>query len=242
MEYDTNTMARAKMTNVVVSPKDSREVSAALRGKSIAAGLALLAEVKEKKRAIRYTRYNQESAGHRTSVSGPGRYPLKAAIAFEQLLGSARSNAEFKDLDPDFLRIVHVKADQAATPFRYGRHRGRQGKRAHIEIIVQEDERLKKTEAQSVSATKQKAVSKKSTKRTTKADAQPEKASVEKGAQKSASEVDAKPAPKSTPKADANAEEKAAPKVETDAKSVSADDATPARKTDEKADTKGEKQ
>lgn len=142
MEYDTNTMARAKMTNVVVSPKDSREVSAALRGKSVAQGLALLADVKEKKRAIRFTRYNQESAGHRRGT-GPGRYPLKAAIAFEDLLSSVRANAEFKDLDVELLRIVHIKADIAARPFRYGRHRGRQGKRANIEVIVQEDERLK---------------------------------------------------------------------------------------------------
>lgn len=168
-QYDKDTMARAKIVSAVVSPKDSREVSAALRGKSVAYGLALLADVKAKKRPIRYTRFNQESAGHRRGT-GPGRYPLKAAEAFETLLESARANAEFKDLDPELLRIVHIKADIGPQPFRFGRHRGRTGKRAHIEVVVVEDEKLKqKAKAkQSVSATKQKAESKTATKKESK--------------------------------------------------------------------------
>lgn len=232
MEYDTNTMARAKMTNVVVSPKDSREVSAALRGKSVAAGLALLADVKEKKRAIRYTRYNSESAGHRTSVPGPGRYPLKAAIAFEELLRSARANAEFKDLEPELLRIVHIKADQAATPFRYGRHRGRQGKRAHIEVIVREDEKLKKTaQKQTVSATKQKATS--AAKDPKKSEAKAAPAQVGTSKTDSAKTAPAKPASEKT---------EAAPDAHAPStKKSEASDAKPETTADEKAEPKAPK-
>lgn len=231
MEYDTNTMARAKMTNVVVSPKDSREVSAALRGKSVAQGLALLADVKEKKRAIRFTRYNQESAGHRRGT-GPGRYPLKAAIAFEDLLSSVRANAEFKDLDVELLRIVHIKADQAATPFRYGRHRGRQGKRAHIEVIVREDEKLKKTaQKQTVSATKQKATS--AAKDPKKSEAKAAPAQVGTSKTDSAKTAPAKPASEKT---------EAAPDAHAPStKKSEASDAKPETTADEKAEPKAPK-
>ena len=242
MEYDTNTMARAKMTNVVVSPKDSREVSAALRGKSVAAGLALLADVKEKKRAIRYTRYNSESAGHRTSVPGPGRYPLKAAIAFEELLRSARANAEFKDLEPELLRIVHIKADQAATPFRYGRHRGRQGKRAHIEVIVREDEKLKKTvQKQTVSATKQKATSapkdpKKTEAKKTTPTAEPSKPETKAASAKTESAKSEPTAETASAKSEATAETAAAQSAEAEASTRQAPEAAPA-KPPEKTET-----
>ena len=244
MEYAKDTMARAKMTNVVVSPKDSREVSAALRGKSVAAGLALLSDVKEKKRAIRFTRYNSESAGHRKGI-GPGRYPLKAAMAFEDLLESVRSNAEFKDLDPEILRIVHIKADIAARPFRYGRHRGRQGKRANIEVIVQEDEALKKkAKKQTVTATKQKATSQK-------ADASADAKKADAKEPKAAEAKAPKPETKAEPEAKAG-KAAAAPKAETkseskpaksEAKTEAKDEAAPKPEAKEpKESKKGETQ
>ena len=250
MEYAKDTMARAKMTNVVVSPKDSREVSAALRGKSVAAGLALLSDVKEKKRAIRFTRYNSESAGHRKGI-GPGRYPLKAAMAFEDLLESVRSNAEFKDLDPEILRIVHIKADIAARPFRYGRHRGRQGKRANIEVIVQEDEALKKkAKKQTVTATKQKATSQKAdaSADAKKADAKEPKAAEAKApkpetkgdsAKSEKPKADAKPKP-AAPKAETKSESKPA---KSEAKTEAKDEAAPKPEAKEpKESKKGETQ
>lgn len=193
-QYDKDKMARAKIVSAVVSPKDSREVSAALRGKSVAYGLSLLADVKTKKRPIRFTRFNQESAGHRRGI-GPGRYPFKAADVFETLLESVKANAEFKDLDTDLLRIVHIKADIAPQPFRFGRHRGRTGKRAHIEVVVVEDDALKaKAKKQSVSATKQKATSKKATKADVK-EAEP------KAEKKTDAKADAKPKVESKPEA-----------------------------------------
>ena len=190
--YDKHKQARARIANEGISAKDAREVSAALRGKSLAAGLALLKDVQAKKRAIRFTRYNQESAGHRPGM-GPGRYPLKAAQAFENLLESVKANAEFKDLDTDLLRIVHVKADKAARPFRYGRHRGRQAKRAHIEIVVQEDDRLKSKKPK----TEKKSEAKESkTEKKEKADS---KKSDEKAAAQTSAAVEVKPEAPETP-------------------------------------------
>lgn len=194
--YDKDKMARARIPDRAISPKDAREISAALRGKPLEAGIALMRDVQTKKRAIRFTRFNQESAGHKPGT-GPARYPVKAAAAFQELLESVKANAEFKDLDAELLRITHVKADLAARPFRYGRHRGRQGKRAHIEVVVQEDDKLKakasKKKEQDVTATKQKAASKKAPKKPSKADAKETKpAKTETKAEKPESKPEAK--------------------------------------------------
>jgi large subunit ribosomal protein L22 len=92
----------------------------------------LLEGVTNKKRAIAFRRYHKE-VPHRSLDEGwyAGRYPVKAAKMFLFLLEELESNAEYKGLDVDRLRIVHAasqrgmktqrvisRAHGRATPYR----------------------------------------------------------------------------------------------------------------------------
>ncbi len=142
-KYNKNTMAKAKLLYQNISTKDSIEIAKAIRGKSLEKSIEMLKKVVEKKQPIKYTRFIQESAGHKPGI-GSGKYPVKAAEAFITLLELVKNNAEQKSLDEEKLFIIHVKADKASRPWRYGRHRGRKSKRTHLEIVVEEKEIEKK--------------------------------------------------------------------------------------------------
>ncbi len=142
-KYNKNTMAKAKLLYQNISTKDSIEIAKAIRGKSLEKSIEMLKKVVEKKQPIKYTRFIQESAGHKPGI-GSGKYPVKAAEAFITLLELVKNNAEQKSLDEEKLFIIHVKADKASRPWRYGRHRGRKAKRTHLEIVVEEKEIEKK--------------------------------------------------------------------------------------------------
>ncbi|EQD80032.1 Ribosomal protein L22/L17, partial [mine drainage metagenome] len=62
----------------------------------------------EKKVPIKYFRY-LDSVSHKRA-SGPGRYPVKAASEFLKALANAESNAEFKGMDTETLRVTHIAA------------------------------------------------------------------------------------------------------------------------------------
>ncbi len=168
-KYNKNTMARAKLLYQNISTKDSIEIAKAIRGKSLEKSLEMLKKVVEKKQPIKYTRFIQESAGHKPGI-GSGKYPVKAAEAFISLLELVKSNAEQKSLDEEKLVIIHVKADKASRPWRYGRHRGRKAKRTHLEIVVEEKEIEKKEKKDKKAETKkaEKENKKPTTKKTTK--------------------------------------------------------------------------
>ncbi len=159
-KYNKNTMAKAKLLYQNISTKDSIEIAKAIRGKSLEKSLEMLKRVVEKKQPVKYTRFIQESAGHKPGI-GSGKYPVKAAEVFIILLELVKNNAEQKSLDEEKLFIIHVKADKASRPWRYGRHRGRKSKRTHLEIVVEEKETDKKSdEKKDKKAVKEKSKSK----------------------------------------------------------------------------------
>ena len=101
----------------------------------------LLEGVTKKKRAIPFRRYHKE-VPHR-SMDDPwfaGRYPVKAAKSFLFLLEELESNAEYKGLDVDRLRIVHAASQRGAKTQRIisramGRATQYQNTLVHIELM-----------------------------------------------------------------------------------------------------------
>jgi large subunit ribosomal protein L22 len=142
-KYDADKMARAKAVGAEISTKHSIEIASAIRGKPLDRAIEMMKKVSVKKVPVKFTRFNSESAAHKPGI-GPGKYPVKASLAYLKLLESVKKNASAKSLDEDKLKIIHIKADRGAAPFHYGRHRGRTMKRTHIEIIVAEDEKITK--------------------------------------------------------------------------------------------------
>jgi large subunit ribosomal protein L22 len=169
-KYDADRMARAKSVGAEISTKHSVEIASAIRGKPLDRAITLMKSVSEKKTPIRFTRFNSESAAHKPGI-GPGKYPVKASLAYLKLLESVKKNAAAKNMDEEKLRIIHVKADRGAAPYHYGRHRGRTMKRTHLEIIVIEDEKVarkkeaKKKVPKKAAATKKKPEAKKEEKK-----------------------------------------------------------------------------
>ncbi len=135
--------ARALSKDVNISFKDSVNIAHNLRGLKLKNAKALLEGVLEKKVPIRYFRY-LDSVSHKRGA-GPGRYPVKAASEFLKALSNAEANAEFKGMDTDSLKVVHIAAQKGKmlkrfTPKAYGRVGANNRDLVNIEIILEEME------------------------------------------------------------------------------------------------------
>ena len=139
-KYDKEKMAKAVGLDLPASTKESIEISNAIRYKSLSRAKAILKDAIALKHAIPYKRFIWDM-GHKPGMAA-GRFPVKVASLILALLESAEANAQFKGLNSAHLHIVHINANRAARPMRAGRHRGRQAKRTHIELVLQE--RVKK--------------------------------------------------------------------------------------------------
>lgn len=131
-EFENETMARALGRDLPISTKNSAMVCNAIRGKTIERAKKILEDTAQKKNAIKFTRFNFDR-GHKKKI-GPGKFPVKTCEFILGLLKSAESNAYQKNLENLF--IAHICAHKASKPWHYGRHRGRQMKRSHIEIVL----------------------------------------------------------------------------------------------------------
>jgi large subunit ribosomal protein L22 len=135
--FNKELMSRAVGRDLEISSKQSIEICNYLRHRKLQQAKRTLERVMEKKQAIPFTRFTN-GLGHRPGKMSSGRYPIKASTAILNLLESVEANAQTKGLNTGELEIVHISAQRAARPMHYGRHHGRQFKRTHIEIVVQE--------------------------------------------------------------------------------------------------------
>ena len=106
--FDKTKHVRAAIREKDISHKHSREVAVAIKGMSIEKARDFLNDVIRKKVAVPYRRYNNEVA-HRSNVRDgffAGRFPQKAAKEFLKLLDNLETNAEYKGMDLDRLRII----------------------------------------------------------------------------------------------------------------------------------------
>ena len=98
----------------------------------------LLEEVIVLKRAIRFTKYN-DNMGHQAGMAS-GAYPVSTCTHILKILKNAEANAQFKGLSTANLIIKHANAQTGPTTSRMGRKRV-QAKRTHIELILEEVKR-----------------------------------------------------------------------------------------------------
>jgi len=134
-QYDPETMARASRRGEPISFKQSVELAKHLRGMRSDRALTLLDGVIAQRVAVPFTRFT-DGAGHKRGI-GPGKYPVKAATAFQLLLQSAIANAENKGLGTP-LKIVSLIANNGNGDAHYGRQRSRQAKSTHLEVTLAE--------------------------------------------------------------------------------------------------------
>ena len=143
--YDKTRHVRASIREKDISHKHAREVSVAIKGLSIEKAREFLENVIARKEAVPYRRYKNEVA-HRSNIRtgfSAGRFPKKAASEFLRILDNLESNAEYKGMDLDRLRIVSAAVHKGTKLKRFQpRAMGRSSPKfdilVHVEIIAQE--------------------------------------------------------------------------------------------------------
>jgi large subunit ribosomal protein L22 len=143
--YDKTRHVRASIREKDISHKHARELAVAIKGRSIENAREFLEKVVARAEAVPYRRYNNEVA-HRSNIRDgffAGRFPKKAASEFLRLLDNLESNAEYKGMDLDRLRIVNAAVHkgtklQRFQPRAMGRSSPKFDTLVHVELVAQE--------------------------------------------------------------------------------------------------------
>jgi large subunit ribosomal protein L22 len=138
--------AKATLKNANVSLKSATELFREIKGQPVDKAIKKIQRIAAKEEALPLRKYNKKVAhrkGDAKSGVKSGRYPVKTAKKFAELLELAKSNADFKGLDTERLLVLHGHASMGfsrQTTQPKGRIGGkvRQRKSAHLEVIVTE--------------------------------------------------------------------------------------------------------
>ena len=142
-ERDESKTAKVFGRNMRISPKHSAEISRAIKGMKVEDAKDFLLRVQEMKEPVPFRKHKKKVGHKRLFKWYAGRYPVKASERFYKLLEEVESNAEYKGLDIERLRIIHVSAYKARTfpgfiPRAYGRATPYNHETTNVELIVQE--------------------------------------------------------------------------------------------------------
>ncbi len=141
--YDQTRHVRAALREKTISHKHAREIAVAIKGMSIEKARNYLQAVVNLERAVPFRRYHNE-VGHKSDTGVmSGRYPKKAATEFSRLLDNLESNAEYRGMDLDRLKIINATVHkgrkiQRFTPRAQGRATPKVDILTHVELVAQE--------------------------------------------------------------------------------------------------------
>lgn len=125
-----------------ISFKDAVVLCDAVRGMLLETAKPYLEDVIALETPIPYRRFNT-SVGHRSNLPnhGPGKYPQKAARELLLLLNNITTNAEYKGLITENLKITHLQAQKGIARRRRkpkGRWRMWKTQLVHIQAVCEE--------------------------------------------------------------------------------------------------------
>jgi len=141
--YDTTRHVRAAIREKQISHKHAREIAVQIKGLSIEKARDYLQSVVNKQRAVPFRRYKNQ-VGHKSDPGVmSGRYPEKSATEFIKLLDNLESNAEYKGMDLERLKIVNATVHKGVlikrfTPRAFGRASPKNNVLTHVELVAQE--------------------------------------------------------------------------------------------------------
>jgi large subunit ribosomal protein L22 len=141
---DKSKTAKALGRSLKISPKHAVEICNKIRGMKVEKAEAYLEDVIEMKTAVPFKRHNKK-VGHRRGIGGwpTGRYPVKAAKQILDILKNAEANAEYKGLDTENLKIMHISSHRGYvirgwTPRAFGRASPFNTPTTHVQIVIGE--------------------------------------------------------------------------------------------------------
>ena len=141
--FDSTKHVRAAIREKPISHKHAREISLAIKGLSIEKARDYLLDVTNLKRSIPFKRYKNQ-VGHKSDPGTmSGRYPQIAATEILKLLDNLESNAEYKRMDLDRLKIINATVHKGRLLKRFipramGRSSPKNNALIHVEIVAQE--------------------------------------------------------------------------------------------------------
>ena len=141
--FDSTRHVRASIREKKISHKHAREVATAIKGLTIEKARDYMISVVAKDRAIPFRRFKNQ-VGHRSDPGMmSGRYPEKTAKEFLKLLDNLESNAEYKGMDMDRLKIINATAHKGVAIKRFipraqGRATDKNDILTHVELVAQE--------------------------------------------------------------------------------------------------------
>ncbi len=140
IEPEPEKTSKAMGKELHISKKHAHEIASTITGMKLDAARGLLENVVALKQAVPYKRYTR-NVPHRKGMC-TGRYPQKAAKEFLKVLKNAESNATYKGLDSENLKITHVATKTGHTfmgqfPRAQGRATPKRHETVSIEMIVE---------------------------------------------------------------------------------------------------------
>ena len=143
-EDDKTKTAKAVGRSLKISPKHAVEICRELRGKKLETAKIYLEDVIQMDKAVPFKRHNKK-VGHRRGLKGwpSGRYPVKAATQILKVLENAEANAEYKGLESENLKIMHISSHRGFvmrgwTPRAFGRASPFNTPTTHVQIVLGE--------------------------------------------------------------------------------------------------------
>jgi len=135
-------IARGMGRDLNISFKSAVEISKRLNGMMVNDAIKLLDGVVSLEQVIPFRKY-KKGVGHRKGLRGYniGRYPKKAAGEIIKVLNNVVSNANYKGLDSDKLKIINIQALKGISRLRRkpkGRYRTMRRQFVHVQITAKE--------------------------------------------------------------------------------------------------------
>ncbi len=136
IEPEPEKTSKALGKELHISKKHAHEIASAIKGMKLNKARVFLENVSELKQAVPYKRFTR-NIPHRKGMC-TGRYPQKAAKEFLRVLKNVESNATYKGLDPENMRITHVATKKGHTYMgQFRRAQGRASPKNHETVSVE---------------------------------------------------------------------------------------------------------
>ena len=143
-KFEKNKHVRASLREADISHKHAREVSLAIKGMYVNKAREFLENVVRLRQPVAYRRFKIQ-VGHRSNLQGfpAGRFPVKASKEFLHLLDNLEANTEYKGMDLDRLKLIHVSAYPGVKikrfqPRAFGRNSAKFNTLVHVEVVGME--------------------------------------------------------------------------------------------------------
>ena len=147
MGIDPDKTIKASGRDLRISPKKATEVCREIKGMKLEEARTVLEEVVNLKKMIPFRQHKKKIGHHADKLREyrwfAGGYPVKVAKRILAILKNAESNADYKGLDVDKLKIIHASVDlgpklRRFIPRAFGRSSPRFEQLIRVQLVLEE--------------------------------------------------------------------------------------------------------